>query len=252
MTAVRGGLGLVMGGGGALGARQVGALTAVVQAGLRPDLLVGTSVGALNAAAAALDLPDAVSRLREIWRAMRGVELFSVRGAARHAARKRAFCDTAALEVLVRRGVGDAHFSDLPIPLVVVATDVDTRERVLIESGPVAPALMASAAIPFVFPAVELDGRRLVDGGYSDVMPVGVALDRGCSTVLAAPARTDVPFSPGVDHADPRVVMLAERKRERGGPMATFAFGRTDALMVAGEYEARAAIHDLRGRAALR
>jgi NTE family protein len=248
MTAVPGGLGLVMGGGGALGARQVGALTAVVQAGLRPDLLVGTSVGALNAAAAALDLSRAVPRLQEIWDAMRGLDLFSVRSGARAAARRRAFCDTRALEALVRRGVGDAHFSDLAIPLVVVATDMDTRERVLLESGPVAPALMASAAIPFVFPAVELGGRRLVDGGFSDVLPVGVALDRGCDRVLAAPARTDVPYSAGVSHGDRRVVMLAERKRERGGPMATMAFGRTRALRVAGEWEARAALHDLAAR----
>lgn len=235
-------LALVMGGGGALGARQVGALSAVTEAGLRPDLLVGTSVGALNAAAAALDPANAVDRLRWIWGRMRAMDLFSVH--RRRSERAPAICDATGLSRLIADGIGDVAFEDLQVPLVVVATDRRTRERVLIDSGPLAPALMASAAIPYVFPAVDVGGRSLVDGGFSDVLPVQVAVRRGSVRVLAAPARTTVPTGQAHlhDHEPGRVVRLAAPRRELLGPAAAFSFAFTEALMSAGENEAREAL----------
>lgn len=242
VTAASSTLALVLGGGGALGARQVGAMTAVVEAGLRPQLLVGTSVGALNAAAVALDPVNAVDRLRWIWGRMRAMDLFSVH--RRRSERAPAICDATGLSRIIADGIGDVTFDDLQVPLVVVATDRRTRERVLIDSGRLAPALMASAAIPFVFPAIDVAGRSLVDGGFSDVLPVQVAVDRGAGRVLAAPARTTVPAAQAHlhDHEPGRVVRLAAPQRERLGPAATFSFALTEALMTAGEHEAREAL----------
>ncbi|MGF1648456.1 MAG: patatin-like phospholipase family protein [Kineosporiaceae bacterium] len=242
MTTASGPLALVLGGGGALGARQVGAMAAIVEARLRPHLLVGTSVGALNAAAAALDPANAVDRLRWIWGRMRAIDLFSVH--RRRAERAPAICDATGLARIIAEGIGDVTFEDLQVPLVVVATDRRTRERVLIDSGRLAPALMASAAIPFVFPAIDVGGRTLVDGGFSDVLPVQVAVARGAARVLAAPARTTVPPAQAHlhDHAPGRVLRLAAPRRERLGPAATFSFALTEALMTAGEREAREAL----------
>jgi NTE family protein len=238
-------LALVMGGGGALGARQVGALRAVTEAGLTPNLLVGTSVGALNAAAAAMDPANAVDRLRWIWGRMRAMDLFSVH--RRRTEKAPAICDATGLSRLIGEGLDAATFEDLAVPLVVVATDRRTRERVLIDSGPLAPALMASAAIPYVFPAIDMGGRTLVDGGFSDVLPVDVAVSRGARTVLAAPARTTVPTSQAHlhDHEPGRVVRLSPPQRERLGVAATWSFALTDQLIAAGEADARAALQDL-------
>jgi NTE family protein len=86
----------------------------------------------------------------------------------------------------LRKHVGrDTQIEDLPIPFVIATTDVVTREAVHIDSGPLAEALVASATVPGVFPPVPLVGRRLVDGGAADPVPVKALRDRGADIVIA-------------------------------------------------------------------
>lgn len=173
---------VVLGGGGSLGARQVGGLLAIHEAGIVPDLLVGTSVGGLNAALVALDPEGGARRLTELWGRIRREDIFLP------AARPGAAFDPAGLRAIVESVVGDAQFADTQVPLGIVVTDPVTLAAVVLHEGLLAPALMASAAIPLLFPPVRIAGRVYVDGGYSSPMPVNAALRRGARTVLTLAA----------------------------------------------------------------
>ena len=173
----------VLGGGGNLGAVQVGMLRAVIDRGLRPDAIVGCSVGALNAAAIAADpTPEGVRRLVDIWLALRTEHLFppgrltAVRLLAR---RSRSLCPNDGLIALMRSALQFETFEESPVPFEVVATSLATGAERWFSSGPILPALTASAALPGVYPPVELGGELLIDGGVVNNVPISRALDLG-------------------------------------------------------------------------
>ncbi len=179
----------VFSGGGNLGAIQVGMLRALVEAGIQADLVCGVSVGAINAAAYAADprLPG-ITRLDRIWQALADGEpsLMPSRRmplAVQIARRGTSMHDPAPLERMLVDELGPIHFEDLSIPAVVGAADVDTAEAVWFDSGPVIPALMASAALPAVYPPVRLHGRRLFDGGVLGEAPIAQAIALGATDI---------------------------------------------------------------------
>lgn len=181
----------VLAGGGSHGAVQVGMLRAIVRAGLVPDLIVGTSVGAVNGAFFASD-PTAkgVERLAEIWHGVQRRHIYpapattlipAILGRAAH------LCDPAGLRALLMRSFGDTEFSDLPLPCAVVAADFRTSEEVVLQAGRVADAVLASAAVPVIFPPVTLGDRLLVDGALSRNTPIGTALALGATRLVVLP-----------------------------------------------------------------
>lgn len=178
---------LVLSGGASLGAAQVGMLLALAEAGVRPDLIVGTSVGAVNGGwvAAGFD-PGSVARLAEVWRSLRRSDVFPTRpvagllgflGAERH------LVPNTGLRRLLREHLAFGRLEDAPTPLHVVATEVVTGRDVLLSRGDAVAAILASAAIPAVFPPVRIDGRDLMDGGVVNNTPLSHALALGADEV---------------------------------------------------------------------
>lgn len=183
----------VLSGGGSLGAVQVGMLAALEARGLRPDLLVGTSVGALNAAYLAANGYDAaaIGRLAAIWRTLRRADVFPIdpfRQALAVAGRRPSLCSRRSLRRLIDSNLSIANFEAARIPLHIVTTDVMSGEEVLLSSGDLPTAVLASAAIPAVFAPVERGGRVLMDGGVANNAGVSHAIALGADRVVVLPA----------------------------------------------------------------
>jgi NTE family protein len=188
MVSVAGPVAFVLPGGATWGAVQVGMLAALTDAGIVPDLLVGTSVGALNAAMFAA-APDArgVAALGAAWGAARRPEIFPLNPLhlARAVARRQGhLLDNAGLRRWIERHLAFARLEDSPVPVHVMATDVDATAPVMLSAGDAITALLASCAIPGIFPPVTIDGRRLADGGSTANEPVPQALALGAATVF--------------------------------------------------------------------
>jgi len=182
---------IVLSGGGSLGAVQVGMLQALEDAGVVADLVIGTSVGALNAAyVARRPWPGGTTGLAEIWQGIRRTDVFplsvsaavrAARGRANHAVR------AGGLESLVRRHVPFAQLEDAPVQLAVVATEVVTGREVVLTRGPAVESVLASAALPGIFPPVVVEGHALIDGGLVNHTPLSVAAQLGADRVFVLP-----------------------------------------------------------------
>lgn len=178
----------VLGGGGNLGAIQVGMLKAVIERGVIPDAVVGCSVGALNAAAVAADAsPVGMERLTEIWLSIKedvicpagrlsGIRLLTHRG--------QSLQPNDGLRRLLERWLPWGTFEEFPKPFHVVATSLTTGHDRWFSSGPVVEPILASAALPAIFPPVEIDGELLIDGAVVDNVPISRALMLGATRVV--------------------------------------------------------------------
>lgn len=174
----------VLSGGGVLGAIQVGQLRALIEAGIEPDLLVGTSVGALNAAAIAADpSTESVDRLADIWRSVRTEDLFPgsrVQRAVKLVRRSDHLYPNHGVRRLIDR-IGARTFEELAKPLVVVAASLRDGKEVGFTAGPLTPALLASTALPGVFPPVMVNGELHIDGGVVNHTPISQAVAMGAT-----------------------------------------------------------------------
>lgn len=194
MSEARGGqrrTAFVFAGGGSLGAIEVGMLKALVARGVQADLVVGSSVGAVNAAyfAARPDL-DGVRRLEQAWRTVRREEVFRIglfRGLAGLLTGRGHLADPAPLRALLERWIPIRRLEESAIPCVIVATDLLGGNEVTLSAGPVVEALLASAALPGVFPPVTSGGRFLVDGMLSSHTPISAAVSAGASRIIVLP-----------------------------------------------------------------
>jgi NTE family protein len=176
----------VLGGGGLLGAHEVGMLRALSEAGVRPDLVVGTSIGAVNGAFVAADPQRAAQRLTELWRGESLGRVFSENVLGRAVRLARSGTHLHAIEPL-RELLADTlparDFTDLALPFQCVAASIENAAARWFSSGPLIPAVMASCAVPGLLPPVELGGAHYFDGGLVDSIPVGRAVALGASTV---------------------------------------------------------------------
>jgi NTE family protein len=170
----------VLSGGGNQGVAQVGMLRALIERGIVPDVVVGTSAGALNGCAVAYSPTIAgVARLANTWIELTTADVFPGGRLSRAwnvVRRGTHLFESTGLEELIDRATAARSFTDLAVPLRVVATDLDTGEEVVLANGPLKPALLASTALPGVFPVVSHEGRRLVDGGVVNTVPLWHAL----------------------------------------------------------------------------
>jgi NTE family protein len=181
----------VFSGGGSLGAVQVGMLQALVEAGIRPDLCVGSSVGALNAAWLARNPKTDAGRLAHIWAGIRREDVFPASpmqlGLAL-LARRQYLVSPQGLLRLLEQSLGRPRIERLPVRLAIVTTDVNSGQKVVLTRGEAIPALMASCAIPGVFPPVRVGSRHLMDGGVADNTAMSVAADLGADVIYVLPS----------------------------------------------------------------
>lgn len=182
-----GGTAIVLGGGGNLGATQVGMLRALLERGVEPDLLVGCSVGALNAAGLAAE-PDlaGVERLEEVWRNLDGEAIVA---SGRLSAlwlltrKYRSLQPNDGLRQLIEQWLPFRRFEEARVPLHVVATSLRTGAERWFDRGPVVEPILASAALPAVFPPVEINGEMLIDGAVVNNVPISKAVELGAKRI---------------------------------------------------------------------
>lgn len=179
----------VLGGGGVLGAVEVGMLRALLERDLVPDLVLGTSVGALNGALVARQ-PDlgVVERLTELWAATaesrdvyRDRPLRTVRRAVSTGTH---IYSSAPLRTRLEDEFGETRFEDLPVRLEVCAASIERAAEHWFTSGPIVPAVLASAAVPGLLPPAEVDGEHFLDGGLVNSIPVGRAVELGATRIF--------------------------------------------------------------------
>jgi NTE family protein len=181
----------VMPGGGALGAYQVGVLRALTAAGVVPDMLIGVSAGAVNASLFAWNQGvDGVRRVESVWRNIQRRDLMRFnpgRLALAVVGRQPSFLDNRHGRHFLRQQLGHRLLEHSPVPLVVVATDLVTGQPVGLRRGEAVTAVLASAAFPGVYPPVEFEGRRYIDGGVVADVPLDLAVELGAATALVLP-----------------------------------------------------------------
>jgi NTE family protein len=183
----------VLSGGGSLGAVQVGMLQALADRGVVPDLIVGTSAGALNAAYVAGQgmTEPSLARLEAIWRGLHRRDVFPIsplRAIAALAQAAPALCGSGPLRRLITEHLPYDRLEAAILPVHLVATDACTGEEVLLSSGPAVEAVLASAAIPAVFPSVPIDRRHLVDGGVANNAAISQAVALGADRIYVLPS----------------------------------------------------------------
>jgi len=179
----------VLGGGGVLGAVEVGMLRALLERGIQPDLVLGTSIGALNGAFVARDPSlEVIERLTSLWRSAGGDRnvypvqpLQTVRRAVvsgTHVFSARPLRDRLYDEF------GDLTFADLPVPFQVCAASIERAAEHWFDSGPVVPAIVASAAVPGLLPPARVGDEHFLDGGIVNSIPVGRAAQLGADRIF--------------------------------------------------------------------
>ena len=186
-------LGLALGSGAARGFAHVGVIQVLEEAGIQPDLVVGTSAGSLVAALYASGKNSA--QLRRVAETMEEAEITDWmmpilnRGALRGEALAR----------YVNTQVGGRLIEQMKIPLGIVATDLHNGEPMLFQRGNTGSAVRASSAVPAVFQPVKIGTREYVDGGLVSPVPVRQAREMGANVIIAVDISTDPEGSPASD-----------------------------------------------------
>lgn len=179
----------VFSGGGSLGAVQVGMMRVLVASGVYPDFVVGSSVGAINAAyfACAPNL-EGVAALEQIWLHLRRADIFPFTAATLFRLIKRPghVVDPGGLRSVVERNLPCARIEETKIPLHIMATN-HQGQAVRLSSGLAVEAILASAAIPGIFPPVQIGDDVLMDGAVAANTPVRLAVELGASRVVILP-----------------------------------------------------------------
>jgi NTE family protein len=192
----------VLGGGGKWGAVEVGMIRALDDAGIKPDLILGTSIGAFNGAVIA-DYPgrEGVERLTGFWEKVTGADLFQTRfldRALRVATLKPALHETSELRRLLEHAIHpETQIEDLHVPFQCVAASIEAVTDRWFDSGPLVDAVLASSAVPGLFPPVEFDGEHFYDGGLVDSVPLGRAIHLGADVIYVLQVgRMESPLRP--------------------------------------------------------
>jgi NTE family protein len=175
----------VLGGGGVLGASEVGMLQALHAHGVRADLVVGTSVGAINGALHAA-APDDTEQIARLWRSMSGSAVFggSPGERLRHLARlPTALHGNQALRSLLEARLDGLGFADLQVPFECCAASIERAAEHWFTDGPLVEAILASCAVPGLFPPVRVADEHYLDGGLVNSIPIARAIERGARTV---------------------------------------------------------------------
>jgi NTE family protein len=178
----------VLGGGGNLGAVQIGMLRALMERGITPDALVGCSVGAINSAALACDPSlDGVERMTKLWRELDGEVIAPsgrISGLLLLTRKYKSLQSNEGLRGVLEQSLPIRRFEEAEIPVHVNATSLaDGLER-WFDRGPLIDPVLASAALPAMFPPVEIEGETFVDGGVVNNVPIDRARQLGAERIV--------------------------------------------------------------------
>jgi NTE family protein len=178
----------VLGGGGVLGAVEVGMVRALLEAGIRPELIVGTSIGALNGALVAADPSvEVIGRLIDLWASKQARDIFGDSAPRQLARLARAGTHLHApgplRSMLDRELLGISRFEDLPVRFECCAASIEHAAEHWFTRGPLVDAVLASAAVPGLLPPISINGQHYIDGGIVNSIPVGRAVELGAATV---------------------------------------------------------------------
>jgi NTE family protein len=193
MSSRSGRVAFVMSGGASLGAVQVGMLQALYERDITPQLVVGTSAGALNGAFIA-SRPQTVETARElagVWRSVRRAQVFPlnpVSGLLGFLGSRDHLIPSSGLRKLIAEHSQHPRLEQMPIEFHVVAVDVVTGEELLLSCGPTVDAVLASASIPAVLPPVAWEQRMLMDGGVANNTPISHAVQLGAREIYVLPS----------------------------------------------------------------
>lgn len=189
-------LAFVLSGGGAYGAVQIGMLRALAARGIQPDLIVGTSIGAVHGAALSAGGIKTLDEMAGRWLEATRASVFGPAASVGWSLLRRgSLFSPNRLEALLTEQLPPS-FVELQRPFAAVVTDLVTGESQLISSGRLVPAVIASCSIPGVFPSVELGGRLYIDGGISANVPIRQAIAFGAQSVLVLDATPQLPDRP--------------------------------------------------------
>jgi NTE family protein len=177
----------VLAGGGTRGAVQVGMLTELVARGIRADCVYGASVGAVNGAAYAGDpTPGGMEQLQRVWLSLSGDTIFPrgrVHGPWTFFQQRPAVHPNTGLRRILEQGLRFERLEDAVVPVEVVATSLHDGRECWLTEGPAIDAVLASAAIPAMFPPVRIGDELFIDGGVVDNVPISRAIDAGATRV---------------------------------------------------------------------
>ncbi len=179
-------LGLAFGGGGARGAAHVGVLYELEVLGVKPQILTGTSIGAVVAAMVAFSKPP-----KEIHSFFEKLDLASLYN---RPGNNPSISSLYSFEKAITEVLGQPNFKDADLPFSVVTTNLVTRQELVIGEGDVVSAVLASMAFPVMFPPIEREGLTLVDGGLVNNLPFDVARARGATNVIAIDLGNSAPY----------------------------------------------------------
>ncbi len=230
----------VLGGGGLLGAHEVGMLRAVLEAGVVPDLVVGTSVGAVNGAVVAAEPTGvAVDRLAALWRDLDSSGLFagSLLGQLRTLARTRTSLHSEEpLRALLDEHLPVRTFGELVVPFQCVAASIERAAEHWFSAGSLTDAVLASCAVPGLLPPAEVDGETYLDGGLVHSIPIGRAVALGARTLYVMQVgRIERPLSPPQRPWEVGLVAFEIARRHRfATDMASLPAGATAHLLPTG------------------
>ncbi len=192
----------VLGGGGLLGAVEVGMVRALLEHDITPDLVLGTSVGALNGLVIASDPnPAVVDRLREMWGSVAEDDMVYADGRWRQVRRAVKYGthlhSPKPLRQRLEQEFGDTRFEDLAVEFQCCAASIERAAEHWFREGPVVPAVLASAAVPGLLPPARVDGEHYLDGGIVNSIPVGRAVELGADRIFVLQVgRIDRPLKP--------------------------------------------------------
>lgn len=214
-------IGLVLGGGAARGFAHIGVIQALEEAGIHPDLVVGTSAGSVVAALYASgkngkDLQKVADSMEEATFSDWQLPFF-----------KPGVLKGEALARFISGQVGGRQIQDLPMALGVVATDLDSGRGILFQRGDVATAVRASSAIPALFQPVLISGREYVDGGLVAPVPVQFARQMGAQVVIAV----DISGAPQVNSASDTFQILMQTFSIMGKSISAFELREADVVV---------------------
>jgi NTE family protein len=221
----------VLGGGGSRGACTVGVLKALLEAGIKPDAVVGCSSGAFNAVALA-SKPDleTINQLARVWGSIRNRDLFNrnpLRMAVRYVRSHNSFFDSRYLRRLAALNL-PATFEQLVLPCAVIATNLTRARKEIFTTGSVPDAVAASSAIPGVFNPYRIGDEEFVDGAVAENVGLAEAIQLGATHVIAIDNSTSNPRRPPSNNltgvlAQSIQIMLAQRTIEEYQRFATQA-----------------------------
>jgi NTE family protein len=231
----------VLGGGGQMGAHEVGMIRALLERDIKPDLVVGTSVGALNGAAVA-SRPDVemVDMLESVWLNLDEDRVFGDSLFARTAnlVRSRTYVQSSRpLRQMLERMLPAKRFEDLQVPFQCVAANIERAAEHWFSEGPLVDAILASCAVPGILPPVELNGEHFIDGGVVNSIPIERAVDLDAKEIYVLQVgRIDRLLSPPKNPWQVAMVAFEIARRHRfAHDMATLPKGVVAHVLPTGE-----------------